>query len=87
MNWKLRPALERVAATSAFCRHTDHVFFIGAIALKSEECGLGITIEDTNPLTVVSGGLEALDINKSSSGLNASAKEVKESLLSVMLDV
>jgi hypothetical protein len=71
------------------CRNTNHVFSMGVIALDSEEDregGLGITIEDLNPLTVVSSGSEALDTSKSSWCLNASACGVKESLTSVKWD-
>ena len=59
------------------------------IALGSDEDregGLGITIEDLNPLTLVSGVSEAFDTSKSSSCLNASAYGVKESLKSVKWD-
>ena len=62
---------------------------MGVIALGSDEDregGLGITIEDLNPLTIVSGGSEALDTSKSSLCLNASAHGVKESLTSVKWD-
>jgi hypothetical protein len=73
----------------AFCRHKNHVFSMGVIALGSDEDregGLGITIEDLNPLTIVSGGSEALDTSKSSLCLKASAHGVKESLTSVKWD-